>query len=168
MIHKFCPYCGGALETRRPPLDTKDRLICTRCGQIHYLNPKPTVKGAVMKEGKILMVRRAEEPGIGSWDLPGGYLEWGEDPEPGLVREIEEEVGIKVEIVKLAGVYQRVWGVASHNISILNLAYLCRWVSGEAKPLQLHELDQVVWVDPKSPPGRVGYGHYQELMRLIG
>jgi hypothetical protein len=49
----------------------------------------------------------------------------------------------------------------------LNLAYICRWIEGEATILSPHEIDRVIWVTPKNIPEPIGYGHFRELMKKI-
>jgi 8-oxo-dGTP diphosphatase len=65
--------------------------------------------GAVIIEGgKILLIKRGNEPGAGQWTLPGGVVELGESLEDAVRREVSEECGIKVEIEYLAGIVERV------------------------------------------------------------
>jgi len=70
-----------------------------------YKNPKLTVDGIIIKEQKILLVKRRNEPFKGQWALPGGYVEYGEKVENAIVREITEETSLKVKIKHLVGVY---------------------------------------------------------------
>jgi 8-oxo-dGTP diphosphatase len=55
--------------------------------------------------GRILLMQRGTEPFRGTWVLPGGIVEPGETVEQACVREVEEEVGLKVRVVRLIGVY---------------------------------------------------------------
>jgi len=50
----------------------------------------------VVKGGRLLLVKRGVEPYKGCWDIPGGFLEAGEHPEDGAVREGQEETGLKL------------------------------------------------------------------------
>lgn len=70
-----------------------------------YKNPKLTVDGVIIKEGKILLIKRNREPFKNKWSLPGGYVEYNEKVEDAVIRELSEETGLKVEIKKLFGVY---------------------------------------------------------------
>ena len=162
--HKYCSVCGSPLEKRIPSKDTRERLCCPRCQYICYLNPKPTVKGLVVKDGNVLFVRRAEEPGLGGWDFPGGYLEWDEHPETGLVREIEEETGLITQIDRLLGVYHKVWKWDHMDSSIVNITYVCNYVSGTPLVGMPHEIDDVVWAPLDKPPGWVAFGHYKDVL----
>jgi mutator protein MutT len=66
------------------------------------------VGAIVTKDNKILLVKRAHEPGLGQWTLPGGVVELGESLEEAVQREVLEECGIKVEIKDFAGIVERV------------------------------------------------------------
>ena len=74
--YRFCPTCAGPLETRVLKKGDPERLVCTRCGQVIYLDPKIAV-GTIIRTGddRLVMVRRAIEPGYGLWVFPGGYVD---------------------------------------------------------------------------------------------
>src|SRR3954469_7876421 len=57
--------------------------------------------------GRLLLVRRANEPGRGLWSVPGGRVEPGETSEEAVVREVAEETGLRVVVTGLAGVVER-------------------------------------------------------------
>jgi ADP-ribose pyrophosphatase YjhB (NUDIX family) len=104
--YRFCPSCGGALETRSLKAGDPERLVCGRCGFVFYLDPKVAV-GTIIEaaEGSIVLVRRAIEPGYGLWVFPGGYVDRGEDVRSAAVREAREECGLDVRIDRLVNVY---------------------------------------------------------------
>ena len=100
MRMKFCSHCGASLSYRIPSGDDRPRHVCDNCGTVHYENPKVVVGCIPVWENKLLLCRRAIEPGFGKWTLPAGYLENGETAEQGAVRETYEETGARVEIVQ--------------------------------------------------------------------
>ena len=112
------------------------------------------------------MVLRAEEPRLGGWDLPGGYLEWEEHPEEGTTREVWEETGVKSEITRLIGVFHKVWEADNTDWAILNVCYLCEWIEGEPEVMS-PEIDRAQWVDLDDLPGWIAYGHYEEVLKLL-
>ena len=72
---------------------------------MNYKNPKLTADGVIIREGKILLIKRKNEPFKGKWALPGGFVEYGERVEDTVIREVLEETGLKTSIKKIFGVY---------------------------------------------------------------
>lgn len=104
--YSFCPHCGGSLELRSVRITEPDRLVCTQCGFIFYLDPKVAVGTIIRDErGHIVLVRRAIEPGYGKWVIPGGYVDRGEQVHVAAVREAREEVGLEISLERLINVY---------------------------------------------------------------
>lgn len=68
-------------------------------------SPIPAVAGVIVRDGEILLVRRAAEPSKGKWSIPGGCVEWGETLAEALKREVREETGFEIEVGDVAGVY---------------------------------------------------------------
>ena len=93
--YRFCPADGTGLEEPRPSGGAR----CPSCGRSWYRNSTPAVGAAIVRDGKALVTVRAGEPEKGRIDLPGGFLEAGEHPEEGIVREAKEELGVEIELV---------------------------------------------------------------------
>ena len=72
---------------------------------MRYKTPKLTADGAVLKNKKILLVKRKNKPYKGKWGLPGGFVEYGEKVESAVVREVNEETGLKTKVIDIIGVY---------------------------------------------------------------
>lgn len=104
--YRFCPRCGGGLEARVLKAGDIPRLVCTDCGFIFYLDPKLAV-GTIIADadGRILLIRRAIDPGYGKWVFPGGFVERGEAVQEAARREAREESGLDVHLDRLVGVY---------------------------------------------------------------
>lgn len=103
-------------------------------------------------EGRILLHRRTDN---NHWSLPGGSIEVGETAAQAIVREVCEETGYKVDVVRLIGIYSD----PSHTtvrypdgnvVSYVSLAFECRVVGGS--PQLSDESSAVDWFDPKNLP----------------
>jgi 8-oxo-dGTP diphosphatase len=104
--YKYCPNCG--LKSRLKKIEGRERVVCFECGWVHYENPLPSAAALVRNErGEVLLVKRGVEPGRGKWALPSGFIEIDETPEKACLRELEEETGLKGEIMRLIGVYSQ-------------------------------------------------------------
>jgi 8-oxo-dGTP diphosphatase len=104
--YSFCPMCGGALEPRAIKQNEPERLVCVRCGFVFYLDPKVAVGTIIRDESdRIVLVKRAIEPGYGKWVYPGGYVDRGELVHDAAVREAREESGLHVRLGRLINVY---------------------------------------------------------------
>lgn len=113
---KFCSNCGSnELQWTIPPEDNRNRYVCGNCEVIHYQNPKVVTGCLPVWKGKVLLCRRAIEPGYGLWNIPSGYLENGESVSEGAKREVWEEAAARVEIGYLISLY---------NIERINQLYL--------------------------------------------
>jgi len=103
---RFCPACGGALESRQLKAGEPLRPICGRCGYVHYSDPKVAVGTVIVTaEDQIVLVRRAIEPGYGLWVFPGGYVDRGEEITVAAIREAREESGLDVRLDGLINIY---------------------------------------------------------------
>src|SRR5918993_5212836 len=72
--YRFCPACGGTLAKRTLKRGDPDRLVCGACGFVFYLDPKVAVGTIIAApDARLVLVRRAIEPGYGLWGFPGGY-----------------------------------------------------------------------------------------------
>lgn len=106
VTYRFCPACAGALELRLLKAGDPMRHVCTVCGQVIYLDPKVAVGTIVADdEGRVVLVRRAIEPGYGLWVFPGGYVDRGEAVTEAAVREAREEAGLDVRLDGLVNIY---------------------------------------------------------------
>jgi 8-oxo-dGTP diphosphatase len=104
--YRYCPVCGGQLEARVLKATEPKRLVCETCGFVFYLDPKLAVGTIITDtEGRIVLVRRAIEPGYGKWVFPGGYVDRGEEVQLAAVREAREECGLEVRIERLLNIY---------------------------------------------------------------
>ena len=100
----------------------------------HYPDqPLVGVGAVVFKGGEVLLVRRGQEPAKDSWSLPGGLVELGETMEAAICRELAEETGIRVRLLGIAAVLERIFPdpdgrIAYHYVLV---DFLCDYRDGE-------------------------------------
>jgi len=97
-----------------------------------YATPLIDVRGAVIKDGRILLVKERSD---GRWALPGGWADVGESPSVGIEREVREESGYEVRAVKLAALFDR--NRHGHPPALFHAwraFFLCELLGGSAKP----------------------------------
>jgi 8-oxo-dGTP diphosphatase len=111
----------------------------------HPQHPQLAVSGAIFRDYKVLLVRRARSPGKGLYSLPGGRVEFGESLHTALHREVDEETGLRIEIVGLTG-WREVLPTASGGGHYLIMSFAARWSAGE--PVLNDEHDDFKWLAP--------------------
>jgi 8-oxo-dGTP diphosphatase len=112
---------------------------------IQPAHPQLAVSAAIFRDGNILLVRRARSPAKGVYSLPGGRVEFGETLHAALHREVDEETGLKIEIVDLAGWREVVPGTGGGGHYLI-MSFAARWNFGE--PVLNDELDDFRWLAP--------------------
>jgi NADH pyrophosphatase NudC (nudix superfamily) len=103
--YRFCPLCGGGLNKKRIKDGEPERLVCSGCDYVYYIDPKIAACTIIDIDGKIVMLKRGIRPSMGKWVIPGGFVDVGETVPDAAAREAWEEVRLKVEIGPLVGVY---------------------------------------------------------------
>lgn len=127
--YQYCPYCTTPLEERLS--DERHRWSCPDCDFVWYDNPVPACGGVILKDGKVLLVKRKYEPRKGGWTLPAGFVENDEGPETCAKRELEEETGLKVKVKDLFGVYE---AGDDPRTKVVLILYNVDVLGGELKP----------------------------------
>ena len=110
--------------------------------------PYLAVSAAIIRDGKVLVVRRARQPALGIFTLPGGGVETGETLMQAATREVREETSMDIEPVALAGHREAIVRDAQGRVErhFVILCFAARWLSGE--PVLNEELDDARWLDP--------------------
>jgi ADP-ribose pyrophosphatase YjhB (NUDIX family) len=98
----YCPRCGHSLEDRF--VFERTRRVCPACEFIFWREHKVAAAAIVARDGQVLLVRRTMTPGKGRWTVPGGFVEFDEDPREAVVREVLEETGYRVQVARLLDV----------------------------------------------------------------
>jgi ADP-ribose pyrophosphatase YjhB (NUDIX family) len=82
----------------------RERPVCSKCGRVHFQDPKVAVVVFTTQDERVLMVKRSTVPHQGCWTLPAGFVDAGEDPKVAATREVLEETGLKIQITELVDV----------------------------------------------------------------
>ncbi|MGW2861906.1 NUDIX hydrolase [Streptomyces sp. NPDC001205] len=123
---------------------------------------QPGISAAiVVKDDRVLMVRRRISEGELMWQFPAGAIEAGESAEEAAVRETEEETGLTVEAVKLLG--ERVHPKTGRSMSYTAATA----ISGTAHVADEDELDAVAWVSLDEIPKYVPYGLFEPVQEYL-
>ncbi len=105
MEYSYCPKCGLTLEPRAIKAGEPDRLVCSGCSFVFYIDPKVAVGTIISTEDGIVLLKRGIEPAYGKWVFPGGLVDRGERVEEAAVRETREEACLDVRLTGLLNVY---------------------------------------------------------------
>ncbi len=122
-------------------------------GRAYPDRPYLAVSAAIIKDDRVLIVRRARAPAEGLFTLPGGVVETGELLEEAVVREVREETGLTVAPIGLAGYREAIVRDAEGRVErhFLILAFAARWLDGE--PVLNEELGEARWLRPEEIAG---------------
>ncbi len=108
--------------------------------------PFLAVSAAIMRDGKVLAVRRARQPALNLYTMPGGVVEIGETLAEAVKREVREETALEIEPVALAGHREAILRDGQGHVErhFIILCFAARWLSGE--PVLNEELDDARWL----------------------
>ena len=126
------------------------------------------VGGVIFQEEQVLLIKRAKEPNLGQWSIPGGAVKTGETLREALLREVREETHLEVEILGLAKIFDRIVRSSQGRVTYHYVLadYVCRYRSGELQsdsdaqearfvslqdlssyPIPAHTLEVIKWAD---------------------
>lgn len=135
-----CPACASKLVDG----EEAEQHHCRSCGRTWYVNAAPTAGAAIFRDGRVLVTKRGTEPEKGKFDIPGGFLEPGEDPIDGLRRELREELQIEVD-VSIDDVVQMIpHEYGDDGDWVLSIGFFARMVSGEITPGS--DVEEAHWI----------------------
>ena len=134
----YCPRCGTAVNHEERY--GKVRPVCPGCGWIHFIDPKVAAAVLIEKQGRVLFVRRLNEPFRGLWTLPAGFINGGEDPAEAAARECLEETGLNVRVTRVLDIIS---GREHPRGADFIIVYQAEVIDGELKPDD--DVDAVEW-----------------------
>lgn len=141
----YCPRCGTSVVLEQ--CFGQIRPVCPQCGWIHFVDPKVAAAVLVEQEGRVLLVRRVNEPFRGLWTLPAGFINGGEDPAEAAARECLEETGLVVQVRRVLDIIS---GKEHPRGADFVIVYQASIIGGEIKPDD--DADAVEWFGRESLP----------------
>src|SRR6058998_4379503 len=125
-------------------------------------HPSVAVDGIILQDGKLVAVRRMNEPYRGMPALPGGFVELGETTVEAVLREVREETGLETQVLRLVGVFSDPGrDPRGHTVTI---AYALEVIGGTLKAGS--DASAIVLVDPDEPP-KMAFDH-NDIVRQWG
>ena len=135
---KFCPRCSA--EVSRLEQFGAVRPVREQGGWIYFQDPKVAAAVLIEHEGRVLLVRRVNEPFRGMWTLPAGFVNGGEDPAEASARECLEETGLQVRVTRVLDVIS---GREHERGADFIIVYHAEVLGGELAPAD--DADAVDW-----------------------
>lgn len=148
----FCQVCGHAMTDQHAYGAV--RRVCPACGFIHFPDPKVAAVVFIEHKQRVLLVRRKMNPGRGKWSLPGGFVDYGEDPRAAAVREALEETGLEIAITDLVNVRS--------NGGPIVITFTARVLNGVAHPQD--DADAVCWYSADDPLPDIAFESTQTML----
>lgn len=162
-MYYFCPKCGSNLKECYIESEKRNRQICQNCGFIFYKCSKPCVGVFLIRNNSVLLIKRAIEPFKGFWDIPGGFLEAGEHPATGAIRELQEETGLIIEPIEILDIFMDEYG--SEQEDTLNICYIANVVGGVPKAGS--DATDMKWFSLDSLPDKIAFKWQNKALELL-
>jgi NADH pyrophosphatase NudC (nudix superfamily) len=154
-LYQYCPHCGCQYDEPGQAI-----LSCSNCNKQVFLSSAPTVSVLIEKDGKVLLGRRGLEPAKGKWCQIGGFLDYGEAPIHGAIREAKEESGLDIEVGEYIDTYMGEYGPEAK--STLNLCFMATVKGGS---LRLNsEVTEFGWFGRDELPADLAFSNTEQLL----
>lgn len=121
-IFKFCPKCGSACFGKKG-----NGFSCEECQFRFYINPAAAVAALIInKKGEVLLSKRGRDPFKGKYDLPGGFVDLHERAEDAVIREINEELNLKITQIDFLASFPNTYEYKGMTYYPLDIGFVCR------------------------------------------
>lgn len=143
---RFCPECGYTPFM----INNKKSKRCPRCGFTYYFNPSSATVAVIVNEhGEWLVCRRGKEPAKGTLDLPGGFCDCYETAEEGMIREVEEETGLRVTALRYLFSQPNTYLYSGFLVHTTDLFFQCKVDSESVQPHAMDDAAELIWIAPE-------------------
>jgi len=159
---RYCPRCAKPLRWIREHREDRSLQHCGTCGFTFYNNPITATEAYIVRNGKLLMVRRGQPPKKGFLDVPGGFMDGFESPRTGIIREIKEEIGCVFSPRGLLGAYNDHYPWKGKDYAVVVLSY---FGTIKGTPASNYEIAEVEWVPLNKIPSRLAFAHMHDSIR---
>ena len=154
----YCPVCGAGLEK-----DDDFRQPCTQCSFIMYHSSSPCMGALPIEGNRVLLARRGIEPYRGAWNTVGGFLDYGEDPVEGLVREVLEETGCTCRA--LGFITQTADTYGENGTALLCSYYTVELLWGTMRPQD--DVSELRWFDLDDLPSDIPFAGDRRALSVL-
>lgn len=159
--YKFCPFCGKILASKLEEGHTFKH--CQNCNWTYYPHVGAAACGVAIRNGKVLLVKRARDPYKDTWMFPAGFVSFGEHPQDTVVREVREETGYQAKVIRLIDVVQ----VDDDPRSLGHFGFFYEvTVTGNIKPTDKEENSDIGWFNLQNLPHIGWHGHQNIIKKL--
>ena len=141
----YCPRCAS----NRIEIHQKNAIKCSACGYVYFHNCAAAVAAIVEIDRGILLVKRAHDPQNGLFDLPGGFVDYGESLETAVAREVKEECGLDITDLRYFGSYPNRYSYLDVTYFSADAFFLCKAVDARALRVS-EETSEYAVVEPKA------------------
>jgi ADP-ribose pyrophosphatase YjhB (NUDIX family) len=159
-LPRFCSECGAPLPAPPP-------VTCPACDASHWLDAKPCAGALVSRAGKLLLVRRAQAPWRGAWDVPGGFCGPREHPSETAAREVREETALEVDVGGVLGMWIDTYapdGVGGDKVTLNIYFHATAPAVGEAHG-DPNEVAEIGWFAADELPELLAFpGHLPQVL----
>ena len=133
-------------------MSEQSKKPCPVCGR--YENRVMTVDAVVLDNGRVLLVKRKNEPFKGRWALPGGYMDFNESARTAAHRELEEETGLSAQASDFIGLFD---DPIRHPQQVVSAAYVVTRWQGTVQAGD--DADQAAWFPAEALPEELAFDH---------
>lgn len=144
-VINYCPRCGSPVKLEFAY--HRERPVCISCRWMYFPDPKVAAGILVEQNGKVLLVRRSNEPFKGLWTLPAGFVDADEDPARAAERECLEETGLSVRVT---GILDIRWGREHPRGADFVIFYQGQVTGGALQPGD--DAEDAVWFERSDLP----------------
>jgi NAD+ diphosphatase len=156
----FCPRCASD----RIEVHKKNAVKCSSCGYIYYHNCAAAVAAIVMIDRKILLVKRAHDPQKGFYDLPGGFVDYGESLETAIRREVNEECGIEISDLSYFGSFPNIYRYLDVAYFSADAYFLCHAEDRQALSVS-EETSEIALLEPAAiDEGKIAFESVKQAL----